>query len=148
MRVVIQKVTTANVVVADQEIANINKGFVLLVGVKAGDTKEDAEYLVNKIAKMRIFEDEEGKMNLDLAAVAGDILSISQFTLLANTKKGNRPSFTDAAKPEEALSLYNYFNEKLREQGLSVSEGQFGADMSVSLINDGPTTILLDTENK
>lgn len=148
MRVVIQKVTQASVVVENQEIAKIGQGFMLLVGVKQGDTKADADYLANKIVKMRIFEDEEGKMNLDLAAVAGEILSISQFTLLANTKKGNRPSFVEAAKPDEANELYQYFNQCLIAAGVSVSEGQFGADMAVSLINDGPTTILLDTENK
>lgn len=148
MRVVIQKVTSASVAVSNQEIAKIGKGFMLLVGVKEGDTRLDADYLVNKIAKMRIFEDAEGKMNLDLAAVRGEVLSISQFTLLANTKKGNRPSFVDAAKPDEALALYEYFNDTLRQQNIKVSEGQFGADMAVSLVNDGPTTILLDTENK
>ncbi|QIL46102.1 D-tyrosyl-tRNA(Tyr) deacylase [Vagococcus coleopterorum] len=148
MKVVIQKVTSASVVVEEQTIAKIGQGFLLLVGVKTGDTQADADYLVNKIAKMRIFEDAEGKMNHDISEVSGEVLSVSQFTLLANTKKGNRPSFVDAARPNEATKLYDYFNEGLRGQGLEVSEGQFGADMSVSLVNDGPTTIILDTENK
>lgn len=148
MKVVIQKVTQASVIVDHEEIASIQQGFVLLVGVKEGDTQEDGDYLANKIAKMRIFEDEQGKMNLDLASVQGSILSISQFTLLANTKKGNRPSFVDAAAPNEALELYEYFNNRLRNAGYQVQEGRFGADMAVSLVNDGPTTIILDTENK
>lgn len=97
---------------------------------------------------MRIFEDEEGKMNLGIQDVGGDILSVSQFTLLANTRKGNRPSFIEAARPDEATALYDYFNEKLRAEGLKVLEGEFGADMQVALVNDGPTTIILDTENK
>lgn len=148
MKVVIQKVKEAAVAVDGQTLASIKQGFVLLVGVKKGDEQADADYLANKIAKMRIFEDADGKMNLDLAAVQGEILSISQFTLLANTKKGNRPSFVDAAAPDDAIALYGYFNESLRTLGLQVSEGQFGADMAVSLVNDGPTTIILDTEHK
>lgn len=148
MKVVLQKVSQASVSVDQQVIANVGLGLMLLVGVKTGDTEKDAEYLANKISKMRIFEDSEDKMNLSAHDVKGEVLSISQFTLLANTKKGNRPSFTEAAKPDEATALYDYFNEKLRETGLSVSEGQFGAHMAVSLVNDGPVTIVLDSENK
>ena len=148
MKVVLQKVSQASVSVDQQVIANVGLGLMLLVGVKTGDTDKDADYLANKISKMRIFEDSEDKMNLSVHDVKGEVLSISQFTLLANTKKGNRPSFTEAAKPDEATALYDYFNEKLRETGLSVSEGQFGAHMAVSLVNDGPVTIVLDSENK
>lgn len=148
MKVVLQKVSQASVSVDQQVIANVGLGLMLLVGVKTGDTEKDADYLANKISKMRIFEDSEDKMNLSAHDVKGEVLSISQFTLLANTKKGNRPSFTEAAKPDEATALYDYFNEKLRETGLSVSEGQFGAHMAVSLVNDGPVTIVLDSENK
>ncbi|WP_314065696.1 D-aminoacyl-tRNA deacylase [uncultured Vagococcus sp.] len=148
MKVVLQKVSQASVSVDQQVIANVGLGLMLLVGVKTGDTEKDADYLANKISKMRIFEDSEDKMNLSVHDVKGEVLSISQFTLLANTKKGNRPSFTEAAKPDEATALYDYFNEKLRETGLSVSEGQFGAHMAVSLVNDGPVTIVLDSENK
>lgn len=148
MKVVLQKVSQASVSVDQQVIANVGLGLMLLVGVKTGDTEKDADYLANKVSKMRVFEDSEDKMNLSVHDVKGEILSISQFTLLANTKKGNRPSYTDAAKPDEATALYEYFNEKLRETGLSVSEGQFGAHMAVSLVNDGPVTIVLDSENK
>lgn len=148
MRAVIQRVSEASVVVDNEEVGKIAKGFLIFVGVEDEDKQEDIDYLSRKIANMRIFEDEDGKMNHDISEVSGEVLSVSQFTLLANTKKGNRPSFVDAARPEEATALYQYFNEELRNQGLKVSEGQFGADMAVSLVNDGPTTIILDTENK
>lgn len=148
MKVVLQKVSQASVSVDQQVISTIDLGLMLLVGVKEGDTEKEAEYLANKVSKMRIFEDSDDKLNLSVHDVKGEILSISQFTLLANTKKGNRPSFTEAAKPAEATALYQYFNEKLRETGLSVSEGEFGAHMAVSLVNDGPVTIVLDTEYK
>ncbi|MGX7058477.1 D-aminoacyl-tRNA deacylase [Vagococcus humatus] len=148
MKIVVQKVSQASVSVDNQVLSSIPQGLMLLVGVKEGDTKEEADYLIKKISQMRIFEDEEDKMNLSIADVKGEILSISQFTLLANTKKGNRPSFTRAAKPEEANELYLYLNEGLREKGIPVYEGQFGAHMEVSLINDGPVTIVLDTDYK
>ncbi|MDF0480600.1 D-aminoacyl-tRNA deacylase [Vagococcus sp. PNs007] len=148
MKVVLQKVASASVTIEEKVVSEIKQGFMLLVGVKTGDTEADADYLANKISKMRIFEDEEGKMNLGIQDVGGDILSVSQFTLLANTRKGNRPSFIEAARPDEATALYDYFNEKLRAEGLKVLEGEFGADMQVALVNDGPTTIILDTENK
>lgn len=148
MKVVVQKVSRASVSVDGQVLAEIGTGLMLLVGVKAGDTKAEADYLSRKISKMRIFEDENDKLNLAVGEVEGEILSISQFTLLANTKKGNRPSFIEAAKPEEATALYQYFNQALRQEGLNVGEGKFGAQMEVSLINDGPVTIILDTDHK
>ncbi len=148
MRVVLQRVKQGKVVVEDKEIGAIEKGYVLLVGVAEGDTEKEADYLAKKISNLRIFEDENEKMNLDIHQVGGKILSISQFTLLANTKKGNRPSFTNSATPDEALKLYQYFNEKLRAFKLDVSEGEFGAHMLVSLENDGPVTILFDTDHK
>lgn len=148
MRVVIQRVSKASVIVEDKENGNIGRGFLLLVGVEEEDTAEDVDYLTRKIANMRIFEDTEGKMNLSLKDVAGEILSISQFTLHANTKKGNRPSFIKAAKPEKAEQLYNELNDNLRLEGFKLETGVFGADMDVSLINDGPVTILIDSKNK
>ncbi|MGX6980016.1 D-aminoacyl-tRNA deacylase [Vagococcus elongatus] len=148
MKVVIQRVTSASVSVAGEEISAIGKGLVVLLGVKQGDTQEEADYLVRKIINMRIFEDTEGKMNLNIQQVGGEILSISQFTLLANTKKGNRPSFTDAETPEKANELYEYFNEQIEHEGIKVGKGKFAAEMAVSLVNDGPVTIVLDTENK
>lgn len=148
MKVVVQKVSHARVSVEGEVLAEIKEGLMLLVGVQEGDTRAEADYLSNKISKMRIFEDGEGKMNLAIAEVGGEILSISQFTLLANTKKGNRPSFTAAAKPGEATELYQYFNQQLRQAGLVVGEGEFGAHMAVEIVNDGPVTIILDTDQK
>lgn len=148
MRIVLQRVTSAKVTVDEDVVGKINQGFLLLVGVKKGDTKAEADYLAKKVANMRLFEDEAGKMNLALAAVEGEILSISQFTLLANTKKGNRPSFVEAEDPTDANRLYEYFNEQLRAYALKVETGLFGADMAVESVNDGPVTIILDTDNK
>ncbi|MGX7091442.1 D-aminoacyl-tRNA deacylase [Hutsoniella sourekii] len=148
MRVIIQKVSQGRVEIAGQVVGSINQGFVLLVGVCQEDSEEDVQYLARKISKMRIFEDKDGKTNLDLAAVEGQILSISQFTLYANTKKGNRPSFTRAGNPELAESLYLKLNQSLRDLGFDVEEGKFGADMQVYLVNDGPMTIILDSQNK
>ena len=148
MRVVIQRSKEAEVAVEEKIVGKISHGFVLLVGIEDEDTQEDIDYLVRKISKMRIFEDDEGKMNLSLKEVEGEILSISQFTLFADTKKGNRPSFIQAAKPDKSITLYNAFNEGLRQEGLKVEKGIFGADMKVSLINDGPVTILIDSKNK
>ena len=148
MRIVLQRVTSAKVTVDEDVVGKINQGFLLLVGVKKGDTKAEADYLAKKVANMRLFEDEAGKMNLALAAVEGEILSISQFTLLASTKKGNRPSFVEAEDPTDANRLYEYFNEQLRAYGLKVETGLFGADMAVESVNDGPVTIILDTDNK
>lgn len=148
MRVVIQRVSKASVIADGKENGEIGRGFMLLVGVEEEDSTEDVDYLTRKIANMRIFEDDEGKMNLSLKEVDGEILSISQFTLHANTKKGNRPSFIDAANPEQADELYEELNNNLRQEGLTVETGVFGADMDVSLVNDGPVTILVDSKNK
>lgn len=148
MRAVIQRVKQASVSVAEEVLGEINQGFVVLLGIHETDQADDVAYLVRKISKLRVFEDESGKMNQDLAAVAGSILSISQFTLYADTKKGNRPSFVKAARPEVAIPLYEAFNEQLRALGIPVTTGEFGADMAVSLINDGPVTIIIDTLDK
>lgn len=148
MRVVIQRVSQASVTADGVESGKITKGFLLLVGVEEEDTSEDVDYLTRKIANLRVFEDEERKMNLSLREVQGEILSISQFTLHANTKKGNRPSFVQAAKPEKAEALYEELNTNLRNEGFKVETGVFGADMDVALVNDGPVTILIDSKNK
>lgn len=148
MRVVIQRVSQASVTADGVESGKIAKGFLLLVGVEEEDTSEDVDYLTRKIANLRVFEDEERKMNLSLREVQGEILSISQFTLHANTKKGNRPSFVQAAKPEKAEALYEELNTNLRNEGFKVDTGVFGADMDVALVNDGPVTILIDSKNK
>jgi D-tyrosyl-tRNA(Tyr) deacylase len=148
MRAVIQRVSEASVTINQQVVGAIQQGYVILLGIHEEDTVTDVEYLVNKIAKLRVFEDADGKMNLNLAAVSGSILSISQFTLYAETKKGNRPSFVKAARPEVARPLYEAFNEQLRAQEMTVATGEFGADMKVALINDGPVTIIYDTRDK
>jgi D-tyrosyl-tRNA(Tyr) deacylase len=146
MRVVVQRCSRAEVRIDGVTVGQIGKGFVLLVGITDGDTEAQADLLAKKVAQMRVFEDAEGKMNLALKDVDGDVLSISQFTLYADCKKGNRPSFIRAARPETASPLYDYFNARLRsEYGLKVETGRFGADMKVDFINDGPVTILLDT---
>ena len=146
MKVVIQRVKEASVTIDGNIHGKINQGFLLLVGINDDDSEETARKIADKIAKLRIFEDEQGKMNLALDAVEGEILSISQFTLFAECKKGNRPSFDKAGHPEHAQALYLYFNEYLRSLGIHVEEGIFGADMKVSLLNDGPVTIILDSE--
>ena len=149
MRIVLQRVKSASVSIEGSVVGEIKQGFLLLVGVGPDDTRDDASYLARKIAGMRIFSDENGKMNLSIDQIEGKILSVSQFTLFADTKKGNRPSFTGAASPEAANKLYEEFNEILRtEYGLIVETGEFGADMQVSFVNDGPVTILLDTKNQ
>ena len=149
MRIVLQRVKSASVSIEGLVVGEIEQGFLLLVGVGPNDTRDDASYLARKIAGMRIFSDENGKMNLSIDQVGGKILSVSQFTLFADTKKGNRPSFTGAASPEAANKLYEEFNEiLLTEYGLIVETGEFGADMRVNLVNDGPVTILLDTKNQ
>lgn len=148
MRVIIQKSRHSSVSVDGKVIGSIDKGFVLLVGVTHEDTQEDVDYCAKKIAKMRLFEDEAGKTNLSLDQLGGSILSISQFSLYANTKKGNRPSFIQAANPEYADQLYRELNNRLRQAGYQVEEGQFGADMLVSIENDGPMTIILDSKNR
>ena len=146
MRVVLQRCSRAEVRIDGQTVGKIGQGFMLLVGVTDGDTTAEADLLARKVAQMRVLEDADGKMNLALKDVGGAILSISQFTLYADCKKGNRPSFIRAARPEQAEPLYDYFNSVLRNQyGLQVETGRFGADMKVELINDGPVTIVLDT---
>ena len=147
MRVVVQRCSRAEVRIDGVAVGRIDQGFMLLVGVTEGDTKAEADLLAKKIAQLRVFEDEAGKMNLALGDIGGAILSISQFTLYADCRKGNRPSFIRAARPETAAPLYDYFNSVLRTQyGLRVETGRFGADMKVDFINDGPVTILLDTD--
>lgn len=148
LRLVIQRSKKAEVKIEDETVANIEQGLVLLVGIESADTKEDVDYLVRKVSTMRIFSDEADKMNLSIQDIKGDILSVSQFTLHAETKKGNRPSFIQAAKPEQAIPLYEAFNEGLRKNDLRVVNGVFGADMQVFLINDGPVTIIVDSKNK
>lgn len=148
LRIVIQRSRQAEIRVNNETIAAIEYGLVLLIGIESDDTKEDVDYLVRKIIMMRIFSDESDKMNLSVRDINGSILSISQFTLHAETKKGNRPSFIQAAKPEIAVPLYELFNEGLRKNDLHVEQGVFGADMQVSLINDGPVTIMIDSKNK
>ena len=145
MKFVIQRVTHANVVVNGNEIGKIGKGFMVLIGVSKEDDKSIADKMVDKMIKLRIFEDENGKTNLSLDDVRGELLLISQFTLYANCKKGNRPSFIDAGDPDDANALYEYIIEKCRERVNVVERGEFGADMKVSLLNDGPFTIVLDS---
>ncbi|MGE7593017.1 D-aminoacyl-tRNA deacylase [Peribacillus frigoritolerans] len=146
MRVVLQRSKAAKVVVADQIIGQIDSGLVLLVGVTHGDTIDDAAYLAEKIVNLRIFEDENEKMNHSLLDVGGSILSVSQFTLYGDCRKGRRPNFMDAARPEEANGLYEAFNEELRKKGVHTETGQFGAMMDVQLTNDGPVTLILESK--
>lgn len=145
MKFVIQRVTHADVVVDGNELGRIGKGFMVLIGVSKEDDKAIADKMVDKMIKLRIFEDENGKTNLSLDDVGGELLLISQFTLYANCKKGNRPSFIDAGVPDEANALYEYIIERCKERVNVVERGEFGADMKVSLLNDGPFTIVLDS---
>ena len=144
MKLVVQRVKQASVKVDEDIVGKIDKGYLVLIGITHTDTKEIAEYLVKKLCNLRIFEDEQGKMNLSLKDVGGKLLIVSQFTLYANCESGNRPSFTDAAKPDIANELYEYFCNKCKENQIEVQKGIFGADMKVSLINDGPVTIILE----
>ena len=147
MRVVVQRCSRAEVRIDGVTVGQIDKGFMLLVGVTEGDTRAEADLLAKKIAQLRVFEDTAGKMNLALSDIGGAILSISQFTLYADCRKGNRPSFIRAARPETAAPLYDYFNDVLRTQyNIHVETGRFGADMKVDFVNDGPVTILLDSD--
>jgi len=148
MRVVIQRVKEASCVVENQVVGKIDNGLLLFVGVTHDDNSKDVDYLVRKIVNMRIFEDENQKMNLSLKDKGYDILSISQFTLFAETRHGNRPGFSNAADPKKANELYEEFNEKLRLNDVKVETGVFGAMMEIKLINDGPVTILIDSKNK
>ncbi|HEL0026071.1 TPA: D-tyrosyl-tRNA(Tyr) deacylase [Streptococcus equi subsp. zooepidemicus] len=147
MKIVIQRVKEASVSIDGKIAGAIDQGLLLLVGIGSDDQAEDIDYAVRKISHMRIFSDSEGKMNRSIQDIKGSILSISQFTLYADTKKGNRPAFTGAAKPDKASQLYNSFNDHLEEL-VPVQRGVFGADMQVSLINDGPVTIILDTKHR
>lgn len=146
MRLVVQRVKESNVKVDNKIVGHINKGFLVLLGIKSTDTKKDADYLVRKLINLRIFSDENDKMNLALKDVNGELLIISQFTLYGDCKKsGNRPSFSDSAKPDIAIPLYEYFVEECQKQISVVQTGIFGADMKVNLLNDGPVTIILDS---
>jgi len=145
MRAVVQRVSEASVSVNDEIVSKIGRGLLVLLGVGAEDTESDAEYLAEKIANLRIFEDEKGKMNLSVLDVRGEVLVVSQFTLYGDCRKGRRPSFTQAARPDKAQALYSYFIARIREEGVPTREGVFQAHMRVSLTNDGPVTILLDS---
>lgn len=147
MKAVIQRVQEASVKVDGELVSSIGKGYMLLLGVMKGDTEKEAELLARKTASLRVFEDENGKMNLSINDIDGEILSVSQFTLCADCKKGNRPSFINSEEPEKANALYEYFCNELLKNGVkAVEKGVFGADMKVSLINDGPVTITYDTD--
>ncbi len=149
MRAVIQRVEKASVVILEKEIANIEQGLLVLLGIEIEDEKEDAFWLAGKISSLRIFSDEKGVMNKSITETGGEVIVVSQFTLHAKTKKGNRPSYIKAARQEQAIPLYEQFKENLALAiGRQVQSGEFGADMKVSLINYGPVTILLDTKNK
>ncbi len=149
MRAVIQRVTEASVTINDEVNGKINLGLLVLLGIESVDTKEDIDWLVRKITSMRIFSDPDDKMNLSIQDVNGSFLVISQFTLHASTKKGNRPSFIKAARPEQAIPLYEQFCKSLGDHSkLSVETGVFGADMKVQLLNDGPVTIIIDSQSK
>lgn len=147
MRALIQRVNWANVVVAGSEVGSIDTGLLVFLGIRQGDQEKDSQFLAQKIATLRVFEDESGKMNWDLKQIGGSVLVVSQFTLHADTKKGRRPAFTASEKPEHAKALYEYFCSCLKKIGLKVEQGQFAAQMMVSLQNDGPVTILLQSEN-
>ena len=149
MRAVIQRVEKASVVILENEVAKIEQGLLVLLGIEIEDTKEDALWLASKIAAIRIFSDEKGVMNKSIAESAGEVIVVSQFTLHAKTKKGNRPSYIKAARPEQAIPLYQQFKDDLALAiGRQLQSGEFGAEMKVSLINEGPVTILIDTKNK
>lgn len=148
MKAVIQRVSEASVKVNGNVVGEINTGFMLLIGIDENDEKTDAEWLVQKILNLRIFGDENDKLNLSIKDINGEILCISQFTLIADYKKGNRPSFIKAAKPDKAIPLFEYFKEELSKSDLKIESGIFGADMKVSLTNDGPVTIVMDSLTK
>jgi D-tyrosyl-tRNA(Tyr) deacylase len=148
MRVVIQRVSEAHVKVDGKIVGEINKGYMLLIGIDESYEKPDADWLVQKILNLRVFGDENDKLNLSIPDINGEILCISQFTLIADYKKGNRPSFIKAAKPDKAIPLFEYFKEQISKSGLKTESGIFGADMKVSLVNDGPVTILMDSITK
>lgn len=144
MRIVIQRVSQAEVQVEGNIVGKIGNGFMVLLGITHNDTVKEADFLADKVANLRVFEDSEGKMNLGLKDIGGSVLLISQFTLYGEASKGRRPSFTEAARPEKAIPLYEYFAGKVREMGIKVETGIFGAKMEVSLTNSGPVTILIE----
>lgn len=144
MKIVVQRVKEAKVEVNENVVGKINKGFLVLLGVTHEDEKEQADYLVKKLCNLRVFEDEKGKMNLALKDVDGELLIVSQFTLYSDCSNGNRPSFTNAARPDKANKLYEYFCSECEKNNIKVEKGIFGADMKVSLINDGPVTIIIE----
>ncbi len=148
MKALLQRVTTGSVSLGDEEVGRIGRGLVVFLGVASGDTEKDAQYLAQKIANLRIFSDEEGKFNLSALDIGGELLLVSQFTLLADTKKGRRPSFIEAAPPAQAEELFEYFVEQVRATGLKVETGRFQQYMQVEIHNDGPVTILLDSREK
>ena len=148
MKIVVQRVSQASVKVGREIVGEISQGILLLVGIEENDEKEDTEWLSKKILDLRIFSDEEGKMNRSVKDINGEILCVSQFTLIADYKKGNRPSFIKAAKPEKAVPLFEYFKGLIKSSGLKTESGIFGADMKVSLLNDGPVTIVMDSKTK
>ncbi|WP_214782695.1 D-aminoacyl-tRNA deacylase [Exiguobacterium sp. S3] len=144
MRILLQRVKEASVTVEEEVVGAINAGYLLLVGVTHEDTEEEVNWLADKVTGLRVFEDDQEKMNLSIQDVSGEILSVSQFTLYGDTMKGRRPAFTKAAKPDMAETLYEKFNERLRANGLIVETGRFGAMMDVALVNDGPVTLMLE----
>lgn len=146
MKIVVQRAKNAAVIVDGVTIGQIDKGLMLLVGITHNDSRADVDYLAKKISGLRIFEDSNGKMNLSVQEAGGAILSISQFTLYGETKKGRRPSFAEAARPEQAEPLYDYFNQALEETGLTVETGQFGAMMDISFVNEGPVTLIVESK--
>ena len=146
MKLVVQRVLEASVEVDSEIVGKIDKGFLVLIGIKKVDTKEAADYLVKKLCNLRDFSDEDGKMNLNLKKVGGKLLIVSQFTLYGDCKDGNRPSFIEAARPEEAIPLYEYFCNECEKNNIEVQRGIFGADMKVKLLNDGPVTILMEKD--
>ena len=148
MKIVLQRVSDASVKVEGKIVGKIDEGLMLLIGVDETDDQQDADWLVKKIIDVRIFSDEAGKMNRSVKDINGEILCISQFTLISDYKKGNRPSFIKAAKPEKAIPLFEYFKDELKKSGLKIESGIFGADMKVSLINDGPVTLVFDSKTK